>query len=115
LPIYLNERTTSTAYGQGTATRTSLLALLREIVGKSKRRSCNEGVIDYARTSAVLTSMTTTETLLLSKALGRIGRSYRKKSIVNGAYSSALGKLMLAVTATARASASAGGGRLSLC
>jgi hypothetical protein len=84
-------------------------------VRKSERRSGNESVINYTRTSAVLTSMTTTETLLLSKALGRIRRSYRKKSIVNGSYSAALGEFMLTVTTTARASASAGGVGLSLC
>lgn len=111
LPVHLNERTTSAANGQGTTTRTSLLSLLREIVSKSECRSCNEGVINYTRTSAMLTGMTTTEALLLSKALGRIRCSYRKKSIINDTHASAV----LTVTTTSSATAPTRRIWLSLC
>jgi hypothetical protein len=81
-------------------------------VGKSEGRSRNKGIIDYTRTSTVLTGMTSTETLLLSPALGCIRRSYRKKSIVNGTHTSAV---LTTVTTSSRAPASAGGVRFSLC
>jgi hypothetical protein len=76
-------------------------------VGKSKSGSRNQGIVHYTRTTAMPTSVASAEPLLLSPALGRIGRSNRKESVVNGTHSSPLYRMLTMMTTSAGASASA--------
>jgi hypothetical protein len=75
-------------------------------VGKSEGSSRNQSIINNARTTTVLTSMTTAQTLLLPPTLGCIGCSNGKEGIVNNTYTSDLLR-MLAMTTSASATAPA--------
>jgi hypothetical protein len=76
-------------------------------VRKSECCSSNQSIVNNSRTTTMLTSVATTETLLLSEALGSIRCSYRKKGIVNSTYSATLSMFVLAMTAATRAAAPA--------
>jgi hypothetical protein len=76
-------------------------------VSKSKGRSRHQSIIYHTCTTTMPTSVAATDTLLLSKALGRIRCSNGKESIVNSAYSAALYRMLTTMTTTASAAASA--------
>jgi hypothetical protein len=78
-------------------------------VSKSERRSRHQSIVYNARTTTMPTSVASTDTLLLSKALGGIRCSNGKESIVNGTYSSTLYRMLTTMTTASRASASASG------